>query len=704
MRNVECGIKNNIKFLLRIPHPASRIFCNIILNMSTKLSRLKVTAPFKPAGDQPKAIRQLEEGLNKGYRYQTLLGVTGSGKTFTMANVISQTQKPALVIAHNKTLAAQLCNEFREFLPNNSVEYFISYYDYYQPESYIPQTDTYIEKVASVNDEIDRLRHSTTRSLFERDDVVVVASVSCIYGLGIPELYYESSINIKKGQKIDREELIHDLVSIYYERNDIELTRGRFRVRGEILDIFPIYEEDILKVDFFDDVIENLSMVDPTTGEIKSQIEEINIYPAKHYVADEESIDEACKQIEKELKERHEELKSLGKDLEAQRLWQRTKFDIEMLHEVGYCTGIENYSRILEGRKAGEPPKVLIDYFNRKYGKDGWVCFIDESHVTVPQLGGMFHGDFARKSTLVDYGFRLPCAIDNRPLKPEEFWSRVSQVVFVSATPGSYELECSNQVVEQIVRPTGLVDPELEVRPTNNQINDLINEIKLRILKKERVLISTLTKRMAEDLTAYLAGSNLKVRWLHSEIVALDRIEILRDLRLGEFDVLVGVNLLREGLDLPEVSLVCIMDADKEGFLRAERSLIQMIGRAARNAAGKVILYADKITDSMKKAIGETERRRKLQIEFNKKHNIIPKTIIKTHANPLLESIRSNKDIEQVVADELVHEKLDIKDLPKVLKKIEQQMKNAALLLDFEKAAKLRDELFSLRELAQKHK
>ena len=664
--------------------------------------QFKIIAPFKPAGDQEGAIKQLTEGIKKGLRHQTLLGVTGSGKTFTIANVISELQKPALVIAHNKTLAAQLCNEFREFFPENAVEYFISYYDYYQPESYIPQTDTYIEKVASVNDEIDRLRHSTTMSLFERDDVVAVASVSCIYGLGVPELYYESAVKIKTGQNIDRDELIRNLVGIYYERNDIDFTRGKFRVRGEIVDIFPIYEEEVLKVEFSLNTIENLSMIDPTTGEITAHINEINIYPAKHYVADEDSIESACEQINNELKERFDELKSQGKDIEAQRLWQRTKFDIEMLHEVGYCTGVENYSRILEGRKIGEPPKVLLDYFNRKYGKDGWLLFIDESHVTVPQLGGMYHGDYSRKRTLVDYGFRLPCAIDNRPLKPDEFWSRVGQVVFVSATPADYELKISEQIVEQIVRPTGLVDPDIEVRPTTGQIDDLINEIKIRTAKKERVLISTLTKRMAEDLSAYLAGSNLKVRWLHSEIVALDRIEILRDLRLGEFDVLVGVNLLREGLDLPEVSLFCIMDADKEGFLRAQRSLIQMIGRAARNAAGKVILYADKITNSMQRAISETNRRREVQIEYNKLHNITPKTIIKGHANPLLEALRSNKNIEEVIAEELAHEKLDLKELPKVLKKIEQQMKNAALLLDFERAAKLRDELYKLREQAKK--
>ncbi len=664
-------------------------------------NKFKVIAPFEPAGDQPKAINELIDGITNGLRHQVLLGVTGSGKTFTIANVVAKLNKPALIIAHNKTLAAQLCNEFRDFFSDNAVEYFISYYDYYQPESYIPHTDTYIEKVASVNDEIDRLRHSTTRSLFERDDVLVVASVSCIYGLGVPELYYESAINIKKGQHIERDALVRNLVNIHYGRNDIDFTRGKFRVRGEILDIFPIYDENILKVEFFGDEIEKLSVVDPLTGEIKSTINEINIYPAKHYVANEDTIEAACEQINEELKERYDELKSQGKDVEAARLWQRTKFDLEMLREVGYCTGVENYSRILEGRNPGEPPKVLIDYFNRKYGTDGWLCVIDESHVTVPQIGGMYHGDQSRKNTLIDYGFRLPCARDNRPLKSDEFWSRVGQVIFVSATPGDYELKISEKTVEQVVRPTGLIDPEIEIKPTKDQIEDLISEIRFRVEKKERVLISTLTKRMAEDLTAYLAGSNIKVRWLHSEIVALDRIEILRDLRLGEFDVLVGVNLLREGLDLPEVSLVCVMDADKEGFLRAQRSLIQMIGRAARNSAGKVILYADKVTDSMRKAIDETDRRRKLQVEHNKAHNIIPKTIIKGHSNPLLESLRAGKDVEEIAAEQLAYENLDMKELPKILKKIEGQMKSAALLLDFERAATLRDELYALREKAK---
>lgn len=670
--------------------------------MPVKAKKFKLQAPFKAAGDQPKAITELKEGIVSGLQKQTLLGVTGSGKTFTIANVISEVQKPALVIAHNKTLAAQLCNELREFFPGSAVEYFISYYDYYQPESYIPQTDTYIEKVASVNDEIDRLRHSTTRSLFERDDVIVVASVSCIYGLGVPEIYYESALTISKGQKIDRDDLIHDLVDIYYERNDIDFTRGRFRVRGEIVDLFPIYEEVALRIEFFEDVVEKILIFDPVSGEIKEEIKEICVYPAKHYVASEESIGNACGQIEKELKERHTELKLQGKDPEAARLLQRTKFDIEMLKEVGYCTGIENYSRILEGRKPGEPPKVLIDYFNRKFTRNGWLCVIDESHVTVPQIEGMYHGDFSRKTTLVDYGFRLPCAIDNRPLKPDEFWSRVGQVIFVSATPGDYELRESGKIVEQIVRPTGLVDPQVEIRPTGGQIDNLVQEIRERTVKHERVLISTLTKKMAEDLTSYLSGLNIKVRWLHSEIVALDRIEILRDLRLGKFDVLVGVNLLREGLDLPEVSLVCIMDADKEGFLRAERSLIQTIGRAARNSAGTVILYADKITNSMKKAVDETERRRKLQIEFNKLHNITPKSITKGHANPLLEALRSGKDVQEVAAYGLADEKLDLKELPKILKKIEGEMKNAALLLDFERAAKLRDELFALRKIVNK--
>lgn len=666
-------------------------------------NKFKVVSPFKPGGDQPKAIEELKKGILSGEKHQTLLGVTGSGKTFTVANLIEELQMPALIFAHNKTLAAQLCNEFKEFLPENSVEYFISYYDYYQPESYIPHSDTYIEKVSNINDEIDRLRHSTTRSLFERDDVVVVASVSCIYGLGIPELYYKSALNIKKGEIKERDTLLRDLVGIYYERNDIEFKRGRFTARGEVVDIFPIYDENVLRVEFFDDVIDNIYVINHVTGEVLDKLDEIKVYPAKHYVADEEVIEKACEQIDKELKERHSELKAAGKEAEAQRLWQITKYDIEMIREVGYCNGVENYSRILEGREPGEPPQVLIDYFNRKYGNDGWLLVIDESHVTVPQLSGMYHGDASRKNTLIEYGFRLPCAKDNRPLKPHEFWSKSPRTIYVSATPGDYELKESKNVIEQIVRPTGLLDPEVEVRETKGQIDDLINEIKIRTEKKEKVLISTLTKRMAEDLTSYLAGSQINVRWLHSEIEALDRIEILRDLRLGEFDVLVGVNLLREGLDLPEVSLFCIMDADKEGFLRAERSLIQMIGRVARNASGKVILYADKITDSMKKAMNETQRRRDLQIEYNKKHNITPKTISKSHSNPILDSLRNNKDIEEIVAEELAKEKHSMKDLPKVIKKIENEMKSAAILLDFEKAARLRDELYNLREVyAQK--
>lgn len=669
--------------------------------MTNEAEIFKVYSPFNPAGDQPKAIKELKEGIEKGFQYQTLLGVTGSGKTFTIANLITEVQMPALIIAHNKTLAAQLCNEFRDFFPENKVEYFISYYDYYQPESYIPSSDTYIEKVANINDEIDRLRHSTTRSLFERNDVCVVASVSCIYGLGVPEVYYKSALEIKEGMIIERDVLVRDLVGIYYERNDIDFKRGKFTVKGEILDIYPIYEEKILRVEFFDDVIERMLYIAPLTGEVIEQIKEIKIYPAKHYVADEDSIEKSCELIEKELADRVNELKSAQKNVEAQRLLQRTKYDIEMLREVGYCNGVENYSRILEGREPGKPPQVLVDYFNRKYG-DEWICVIDESHVTIPQISGMYHGDRSRKSTLIEYGFRLPCALDNRPLKPNEFWARIPRAIFVSATPGDYELSISKQIVEQIVRPTGLVDPDIEVRKTEGQIDDLIKEIRLRVEKKERVLISTLTKRMAEDLTSYLAGSNIKIRWLHSEIDALERIEILRDLRLGEFDVLVGVNLLREGIDLPEVSLMCIMDADKEGFLRAERSLIQMIGRAARNVAGKVILYADKLTDSMSKAISETDRRRAVQVEFNKTHNITPRTISKGFSNPILESLRQNKDTEQIIADELAEKNLSIKELPKIIKKVEGEMKSAAILLDFEKAAKLRDELFKLRELLSK--
>ncbi|MBX9690496.1 MAG: excinuclease ABC subunit UvrB [Candidatus Obscuribacterales bacterium] len=671
------------------------------------MSNFEFVSKYQPAGDQPKAIKCLSEGIIAGHDYQTLLGVTGSGKTMTMAQVIKETGLPALVLAHNKTLAGQLCNEFREFFPNNAVEYFISYYDYYQPESYIPSTDTFIEKEASINDEIDRLRHSATRSLWERDDVVVVASVSCIYGLGVPERYLSAAVELNVGDQIDRNQLLRRFVDIYYERNDMVVERARFRARGDVVEIFPAYEERIVRIEMFGDEIERLAVVNPTTGEIEELVNTIRIYPAKHYVADETTIDVAVEQIEKELDERLEELMKDQKLLEAQRLKSRTRFDIEMLKEVGHCNGIENYSRILEQRKPGEPPQTLIDYFVRKYGRDGFITFIDESHVSVPQLQGMYHGDRSRKNTLIDFGFRLPCARDNRPLTAEEFFARVGKVVFVSATPANYELGVSKQVVEQIIRPTGLVDPEVEVRPIQGQIDDLIKEIRERAAKDERVLITTLTKRMAEDLCEYLQQIGIRVRWLHSEVQALDRIELLRDLRMGAYDVLVGVNLLREGLDLPEVSLVAIMEADKEGFLRAEKSLIQTIGRAARNSAGQVILYGDRITDSMAKAMSETERRRTIQLAYNKEHNITPTTIVKDTSNALLEQLRGkeSKPVQKISSKELT-EQLEMSgaDLPKLARKLEQEMKAAAKTMDFERAAELRDQLMAVQQQLEKRR
>ncbi len=675
-------------------------------------SPFEVISSFSPAGDQPKAIARLADGVRQDLPYQTLLGVTGSGKTMTMAQVIKETGMPALVLAHNKTLAAQLCNEFREFFPKNAVEYFISYYDYYQPESYIPSTDTYIEKEASINDEIDRLRHSTTRSLWERNDVVVVASISCIYGLGVPERYLSAAIVLKIGQQLDRHELLKALVNIHYDRNDLVVERSRFRARGDVVEVYPSYEERILRVEFFADEIERLAIVNPVTGEIEDLPRELKIYPAKHYVAEEQELERSIAQIERELQERIGELVSENKLVEAQRLKQRTSFDIEMLKEVGYCNGIENYSRILEDRSPGQPPQTLVDYFVRKFGQNGFLTFIDESHATIPQLLGMYNGDRARKDTLVDFGFRLPCARDNRPLTADEFWTKVGKVIFVSATPGKMEIDKSDQVVEQIIRPTGLVDPEIEVRPIEGQIDDLIKEIKIRAERKERVLITTLTKRMAEDLTEYFQELGIRTRWLHSDIKALERIELLRDLRLGHFDVLVGVNLLREGLDLPEVSLVAIMEADKEGFLRAERSLVQTIGRAARNAAGQVILYAERVTDSMDRAMKETSRRRELQIAYNVEHNITPKTIVKETTNSILDSLRRDTYAEsdmvalpkspraKAMADELANV-----DIASVIRKLEKEMKAAAKGLDFEKAAELRDRLKVLHEQqAQKRK
>ena len=655
-----------------------------------------INAKYKPSGDQPKAIEQLVDGINSGFDAQTLLGITGSGKTFTIANVIEKVQKPTLIIAHNKTLAAQLYNEFKELFPDNAVEYFISYYDYYQPEAYIPRTDTYIEKSASINEEIDRLRHNTTRSLYERNDVIIIASVSCIYGLGLPENYFKGSVEINVGDNIDRDDLLRHLISVQYTRNDLVLERSTFRARGDIVEIMPSYEKIITRVYFFGDEVEKIVRIDNVTGEILETPEKTVIYPAVHYLSYDENIDETLGLIRQELKNRLAELESENKLIEAQRLEQRVKYDMEMIKELGYCSGIENYSRIIERRPPGSAPATLLDYF-----RGDFLTVIDESHVTLPQLKGMSHGDAARKDVLISYGFRLPCAKDNRPLREDEFFAKVGQKIYISATPGDFERKTSERLVEQIIRPTGLVDPKVHVRPIDTQIPDLKAEIEKRTAKNERVLITTLTKRMAEDLTDYFLQEGIKVRYLHSEIQSLERVEILRDLRLGEFDVLIGVNLLREGLDIPEVSLVAIMDADKEGFLRSETSLIQTIGRAARNACGEVIMYADKITDSMQKAIDETNRRREIQIEYNKKYGIIPQTIKKPIENNLLSLVASYRDLEDIVAEEMVDMGIDKKDLPKLIDKLEKDMHKAAKILDFERAAEIRDQLKKLREMAK---
>ena len=655
-----------------------------------------INAKYKPSGDQPKAIEQLVDGINSGFDAQTLLGITGSGKTFTIANVIEKVQKPTLIIAHNKTLAAQLYNEFKELFPDNAVEYFISYYDYYQPEAYIPRTDTYIEKSASINEEIDRLRHNTTRSLYERNDVIIIASVSCIYGLGLPENYFRGSVEINVGDNIDRDDLLRHLISVQYTRNDLVLERSTFRARGDIVEIMPSYEKIITRIYFFGDEVEKIVRIDNVTGEILETPQKTVIYPAVHYLSYDENVDETIGLIRQELKNRLAELESENKLIEAQRLEQRVKYDMEMIKEMGYCSGIENYSRIIERRSPGSAPATLLDYF-----RGDFLTVIDESHVTLPQLKGMSHGDAARKDVLVSYGFRLPCAKDNRPLREDEFFAKVGQKIYISATPGEFERKTSERLVEQIIRPTGLVDPKVHVRPIDTQIPDLKAEIEKRTAKNERVLITTLTKRMAEDLTDYFLQEGIKVRYLHSEIQSLERVEILRDLRLGEFDVLIGVNLLREGLDIPEVSLVAIMDADKEGFLRSETSLIQTIGRAARNACGEVIMYADKITDSMKKAIDETNRRREIQLEYNKKYGIIPQTIKKPIENNLLSLVASYRDLEDIVAEEMVDMGIDKKDLPKLIDKLEKDMHKAAKILDFERAAEIRDQLKKLREMAK---
>ncbi len=656
--------------------------------------KFEIVSKYKPSGDQPKAIEELVEGIKRGDDAQTLLGITGSGKTFTIANVIEKVQKPTLIIAHNKTLAAQLYNEFKELFPNNAVEYFISYYDYYQPEAYIPRTDTYIEKSASINDEIDRLRHNTTRSLYERNDVIIVASVSCIYGLGLPESYFRGTIKVSVGDTLERNDLIKHLVMTRYTRNDVELERSTFRARGDILEIMPAYEKVVTRIYFFGDEIEKIVRIDHLTGEILESPESVYIYPAVHYIAYDENEDETLDMIRTELKSRVAELESQNKILESQRLQQRVKYDMEMIKEMGYCSGIENYSRIIERRPIGSAPATLLDYF-----KGDFLTVIDESHVTLPQLNGMYHGDASRKQVLVDFGFRLPCAKDNRPLKWDEFFAKVGQKVYISATPGNFEKETSTQLVEQIIRPTGLVDPKISVRPIETQIADLKQEIAKRAKKDERVLITTLTKRMAEDLCDFFLQEGIRVRYLHSGIKSIERVEILRDLRLGEFDVLIGVNLLREGLDIPEVSLVAIMDADKEGFLRSDTSLIQTIGRAARNACGEVIMYADKITDSMQRAIDETNRRREIQLEHNKKYGIIPQTIKKPIENNLLSLVASYRDFEDIVAEEMVDLGIDKKDLPKLISKLEKDMHKAAKILDFERAAEIRDQLKKLREM-----
>ncbi len=663
--------------------------------MSNSIFKLK--SDFQPTGDQPQAIEQIVEGLKRNDKHQTLLGVTGSGKTFTMANVIAQYGKPALVISHNKTLAAQLYGEFQAFFPDNAVEYFISYYDYYQPEAYVPSSDTFIEKDSSINDEIDRLRLKATSSLLSRPDTIIVASVSCIYGLGSPEIWKQMLLFLDKGQRIDRNKILEKLVEIYYTRNDIAFERGTFRVRGDVVEIIPAYEKEAVRIEMFGDEIEKISVVDVTSGEVKNQLDRVAIYPAKHFVTPYSHLQQAIKNIEGELEDRLKYFREHGKLLEAQRIETRTNYDLEMMQEIGYCSGVENYSRHLAGRGEGERPSTLIDYF-----PDDFLTIIDESHVTIPQVQGMYNGDRARKETLVEHGFRLPSALDNRPLNFKEFESVINKVVYISATPADYELEKSEGiVVEQIIRPTGLMDPEIEVRPIEGQIDDLIHEVRERVERNERILVTTLTKRMAEDLTDYLAGQGIQVRYLHSEIDALDRIAILRDLRLAEFDVLVGINLLREGLDLPEVSLVVVLDADKEGFLRSERSLIQTAGRAARNVYGKVIFYADKMTGSMQRAIDETNRRREIQAEYNKEHNITPRSIQKS-----IDQVMSATRVADSKAapygkktaaqdDDYVKnwKKFSETEKQEILDQLEKSMFESAKIMEFEKAAELRDKI-----------
>lgn len=653
--------------------------------------QFQLISDFKPQGDQPRAIAELVKNLQNNRRCQVLLGVTGSGKTFTMANVVAQVNKPTLVMAPNKTLAAQLYNEFRELLPKNAVRYFVSYYDYYQPEAYVPSTDTYIEKDASINDEIDKLRHSATKALLERRDTLIVASVSCIYGLGSPEAYFDLMVYLEEGTAIQRDVMLRKLVDIQYQRSDYDFHRGTFRVRGDIVEIFPAYEDSsALRIAFFDETIEAIHEIDPLRGKIQRRVDKACIYPASHYVTSEERMKQAVLGIRQELKDRLAQLREERKLLEAQRLEQRTLYDLELLEEMGFCPGIENYSRHLTGRNPGEPPPTLLSYFPSDF-----LLLIDESHVTVPQIGGMYRGDRSRKETLVEYGFRLPSALDNRPLNFDEFEACWNQVIYVSATPARYEIEQSQgAVVEQLIRPTGLMDPELDVRPARNQVDDLLDEIRKRVERNERVLVTTLTKRMAEDLTDYYQDLNVKVRYLHSDIETLERVEIIRQLRLGQFDVLVGINLLREGLDLPEVSLVAILDADKEGFLRSDRSLIQTIGRAARNVHGRVILYADSITDSMKRAIDETNRRRQLQAAFNKEHGITPQTVIKSLGSPLVKIYDADYVDIPLVGDKTAN--YVAADLARMIRQLKKEMKQAADQLAFEKAAELRDRIREL--------
>ncbi len=655
-----------------------------------------IQAPFEPAGDQPTAIAALQKSLEAGVQYQTLLGATGTGKTHSIARVINQVGRPTLILAHNKTLAAQLCNELREFFPDNAVEYFISYYDYYQPEAYIAVSDTFIEKTASINEEIDMLRHSATRSLFERRDVIVVASISCIYGLGMPAEYLNAAIPFRVGTEMNQRQILRDLTSVQYSRNDLDLGRGRFRVKGDVLEIGPAYEDRIIRIEFFGDEIDAIKYVDPVTGATLQTMDSVNLYPARHFVTPEDRLEEACNAIETEMKGRLEQLETDGKLVEAQRLEQRTRYDLELLREVGFCQGVENYSRHLAGRGAGESPECLVDYF-----PDDWLLVVDESHVTIPQIRAMYNGDQARKKVLIDHGFRLPSAADNRPLKADEFWGKVKQCIFVSATPGDWEVELSEEhIVQQVIRPTGVLDPEVFVRPSEGQVDDLLAEIQIRVPKQERVLVTTLTKRMAEDLTEYFQERGVRVRYLHSEITSIERIEILQDLREGLFDVLVGVNLLREGLDLPEVSLVAILDADKEGFLRAKRSLIQTMGRAARHVEGKAILYADNMTDSMAAAIEETVRRREIQAAHNEKYGIVPQSIIKRSSNSILSFLEVSRRLNAQELDQVVENLADVPldSIPELIQQLEALMKEAAKKQEFEEAAKHRDRIKKLRE------